>query len=91
MRSGRGGGRGGAAQRGRGGRGGRGDGGGRGTPMVRAPPLITSPPTTKAAMLLGLSNWSKGLLPWQVSSINHIQEAKLPHLMGEMISFIWLV
>jgi hypothetical protein len=39
--------------------------------------------------LLGLSNWSKGLLPWQVSNIDHIQEARLPHLMG-MISFIWL-
>ncbi len=50
MRSGRGGGRGGAAQRGRGGRGGRGGGGGRGTPMLRAPPLITPPPTTEAAM-----------------------------------------
>ncbi len=41
--------------------------------------------------LLGLNNWSKGLLPWQVSSIDHIQEARFPHFMGEMISFIWLV
>ncbi len=47
MRSGRGGGHGGVAQRGHGGRGG---GGGRGTPMVRAPPVITPPPTTEAAM-----------------------------------------
>jgi len=47
LRSGCGGGRGGASQRGRGGRGG---GGGRGTPMVRAPPVITPPPTTEATM-----------------------------------------
>ncbi|CAK9271192.1 unnamed protein product [Sphagnum jensenii] len=50
LRSGRGGGRGGAAQKGRGGRGGRGGGGGRGTPMVRAPPVITPPLTTEVAM-----------------------------------------
>jgi len=50
LKSGRGGGRGGAAQRGCGGRGGRGGGGGRGTPMVRAPLVITPPPTTQAAM-----------------------------------------
>ncbi|KAH8952462.1 hypothetical protein BDL97_09G086500 [Sphagnum fallax] len=50
LRSSRGGGRGGAAQRGRGGRGGRGGGGGRGTPMVRAPPLIIPPPTIEATM-----------------------------------------
>ncbi len=49
LRSGRGGGHGGVAQRGRGGRSGRGRGG-RGTPMVRAPPMITPPPTTEAAM-----------------------------------------
>ncbi len=49
LRSGHGGGRGGAAQRGRGGRGGRSGGGGRGTPTVKAPPVIT-PPTTEAAM-----------------------------------------
>ncbi len=47
MKSRRGGGCGGVAQRGRGGRGG---GGGRGTPMVRAPPVITPPPMTKLAM-----------------------------------------
>jgi hypothetical protein len=47
LRSSRGGGRSGAAQRGRGGRGG---GGGRGTPMVRAPPVITPPLTTEVAM-----------------------------------------
>ncbi len=47
LRSGRGGSRGGAAQRSRGGRGG---GGGRGTPMVRAPPVITPPPTIEVAM-----------------------------------------
>ncbi len=76
MRSGHGGGHGGAAQRSRGGRGGRGGGGGRGTPMVRAPPVITPPPMTEAAM---------------AARIDHIQEARLPHLMGEMISFIWLV
>ncbi len=28
------------------------------------------------------------MLPWQVSSIDHIQEARLPHLMGEMISYM---
>ncbi len=50
MRSGHGGGHGGAAQRSRGGKGGRGGGGGRGTPMVRAPPVITPPPMTEAAM-----------------------------------------
>jgi len=50
LRSGHGGGHGGAAQRSRGGRGGRGGGGGRGTPMVRAPPVITPPPMTEAAM-----------------------------------------
>jgi hypothetical protein len=41
--------------------------------------------------LLRLSNWNRNLLPWQVSSIDHIHEVKLPHFMGEMISFIWLV
>ncbi len=45
----------------------------------------------KQLWLLGLSSWSRGLLPWQVSNINHIQEVRLPHLMGEMISLIWLV
>jgi hypothetical protein len=38
-----------------------------------------------------LSSWSRGLLPWQVSNIDHIQKARLPHLMGEMIFLIWLV
>jgi hypothetical protein len=60
---------GGAAQKGCNGRGG---GGGRGTPVIRAPPMATPPPTTEAIWLLGLSSWSRGLLPWQVSSINHI-------------------
>ncbi len=27
------------------------------------------------------------MLPWQASNIDHIHEAKLPHLMGEMIYF----
>jgi len=47
LRSGCGGGHGGAAQRGCGGRGG---GGGRSTPMVKASPVITPPPTIKVAM-----------------------------------------
>ncbi len=50
LRSGCGGGRGGAVQKGRGGRGGRGGGGVKGTPMVRAPPVIIPPPATEAAM-----------------------------------------
>ncbi len=82
MRSGRGGGRGGATQRGR---------GGRGTPMVRAPPMITPPPMTEATMATRIKQLEQRLAPWQVSSIDHIQEARLPHLMGEMIFFIWLV
>jgi hypothetical protein len=45
----------------------------------------------KQLWLLRSSSWSKGLLPWQVSNIDHIQEARLPHLMGEIISFIWLM
>jgi hypothetical protein len=52
-------------------------------------PLL--PLRQKQLWLLGLNSWSRGLLPWQVSSIDHIQEARLPHLMGEMISLIWLV
>jgi hypothetical protein len=43
-------------------------------------PLL--PLQQKQLWLLGLSNWSKGLLPWQVSNIDHIQEARFPHLMG---------
>jgi hypothetical protein len=73
------------------GRGGRGGGGGKGTPTVGAPPVATPPPTTEATMAPKIEQLSRGLPPWQVSSINHIQEAKLPHLMGEMISLIWLV
>ncbi len=45
----------------------------------------------KRLWLLRLSSWNRGLLPWQVSSIDRIQEVRLPHLMGEMISLIWLV
>ncbi len=45
----------------------------------------------KQLWLLGLNSWSRGLLPWQVFSIDHIQEARLPYLMGEMIFLIWLV
>ncbi len=52
-------------------------------------PLL--PLREKQLWLLELSNWSKGLLPWQDSSIDHIQEARFPHLTGEMISLIWLV
>ncbi|KAH8975228.1 hypothetical protein BDL97_01G144200 [Sphagnum fallax] len=61
LRSGRGGGRGGATQRGRGGRGGRGGGAGRGTPMVRAPPLITPPPTTEVAMAIRIEQLEQRL------------------------------
>ncbi len=50
-------------------------------------PLL--PLRQKRLWLLGLNNWNKGLLPWQVSNIDHIQEVRLPHLMGEMIFFIW--
>ncbi len=50
MRSGCGGGHGGAAQRGRGGKGGRGGGGGKSTPTVGAPLATIPPPTTEAAM-----------------------------------------
>jgi hypothetical protein len=52
-------------------------------------PLL--PLQQKQLWLLGLSGWSRSLLPWQVSNIDHIQEARFPHLMGEMISLIWLV
>ncbi len=87
MRSGLGGGRGRAAQRGRDDRGG---GGGRGTLAVGAPPVATPPPTIEAAMVARIEQLEQRL-PWQVFSIDHIQEARLPHLMGEMIFLIWLV
>ncbi len=61
MRSGRGGGRGGAAQRGRGGKGGRGGGGGRSTPMVRAPPMTTLPLTTEVAMAVRIEQLEQRL------------------------------
>jgi len=51
LRSGCGGGCGGAVQEGRGGRGGKGGGGGRGTPTVGAHLAATPPPTTEAVMV----------------------------------------
>jgi hypothetical protein len=45
----------------------------------------------KQLWLLGLISWSKGLLPLQVSNIDHIQKVRFPHLMGEMISLIKLM
>ncbi len=51
LRSGHGGGCGGAAQRGHGGKGGRGGGGGRSKPTIGASPTATPPPMTKAAKI----------------------------------------
>jgi len=73
LRLGRGGGRGGPAQRDRGGRGG---GGGRGTPMVRAPPVITPPPTTKATMAARIEQLEQRLAT--MTSFQHRS-----HLKGE--------
>jgi hypothetical protein len=58
--------------------------------MAEAPFATTPPPTTEATMAIKIEQLDRGLLPWQVSSINHIQKGRLPHLMGEMISLIWL-
>jgi len=41
-------------------------------------PLPLLPLRQKQLRLLGLNSWSKGLLPWQVSNIDHIQEASFP-------------
>jgi len=70
------------------GHGGRGGGGCRVTPTIGAPPVATPPPTTEVAMATKIEQLEQR---WQVSSIDHIQEARLPHLMGKMISFIWLM
>jgi len=74
LRSGRGGGRGGAAQRGHGGRGGRGCGGGRGTPMVRAPPVITPPLTTEAVMAAKIEQLEQRLAT--MASFQHRSHSK---------------
>jgi hypothetical protein len=85
LKSDRGGGHGRAVQKGRGGR------GGKSTLAVGAPLAAIPPPTTKAAMAVKIELLEQRLATMATSNIDHIQEARLPHFMGEMISLIWLV
>jgi putative hemolysin len=59
--------------------------------MVRAPPVITPPPTTEAAMATRIEQLEQRLATMASFHIDHIQKARLSHLMGEMNFFIWLV
>jgi hypothetical protein len=59
--------------------------------VIGAPPAATPPPITGAAMAARIEQLGQRLTTMASPSVDHIQEARLPHLMGEMIFLIWLV